>query len=98
MTLDVGRSAIGCWTLEVGRWTLDVRPLDDGPWKLDVGRGTWDWTMDARMFIVRRFDARMLDVGRWTLLDFVGRWDIGTLGRWDAGRWMLAVPLAVSDP
>ena len=23
--------------------------------------------MDARMFIVRRFDAPMLDVGRWTL-------------------------------
>ena len=45
--------------------------------------------MDARMFIVRRFDARMLDVGRWMLetLDIgpldIGRWTLG------AGRCML---------
>ena len=63
--LDVGRSAVGCWTLKVERCTLGVGRWTFGTlgrWTLDVSR----WTFFMLDVLVRR-TLNTFDVGRWTL-------------------------------
>ena len=94
-TLDV--LTCGRWMLDFGCWMLDVPALDVDHWTLDVGRKT----LDVECFFV--VGCWILDVGRWFGWTFtrrtsnfrgcmmndgtLGRWDVGTLGRWTLGRW-----------